>query len=83
LLRQLRVDAGLTQEELAHAASLSPRSVSDLERGINRTTRNLVRDLGMTALSGPSAVIYCADLATGLLSAEDIGDSGCPGTMSF
>ena len=33
LLRQLRADAGLTQEELAEAASLSPRSVSDLERG--------------------------------------------------
>ena len=39
LLRQLRVEADLTQEELAEAASLSPRSVSDLERGINRTAR--------------------------------------------
>jgi transcriptional regulator with XRE-family HTH domain len=39
LLRQLRDDAGLTQEELAEAASLSPRSVSDLERGINRAAR--------------------------------------------
>jgi tetratricopeptide (TPR) repeat protein/transcriptional regulator with XRE-family HTH domain len=37
LLRRLRADAGLTQEELAKAASLSPRSVSDLERGIHRT----------------------------------------------
>jgi transcriptional regulator with XRE-family HTH domain len=37
LLRQLRTDAMLTQEELAEAAGLSPRSVSDLERGINRT----------------------------------------------
>jgi DNA-binding XRE family transcriptional regulator len=36
LLRQLRAEAGLTREELAEAASLSPRSVSDLERGINR-----------------------------------------------
>jgi DNA-binding XRE family transcriptional regulator len=36
LLRQLRAEARLTQEELAEAASLSPRSVSDLERGINR-----------------------------------------------
>ena len=34
LLRQLRAEAGLTQEELAEAAGLSPRSVSDLERGI-------------------------------------------------
>ena len=39
LLRQLRAQAGLTQEELAEAAGLSPRSVSDLERGINRTAR--------------------------------------------
>jgi DNA-binding XRE family transcriptional regulator len=34
LLRQLRVEARLTQEEPAEAAGLSPRSVSDLERGI-------------------------------------------------
>jgi transcriptional regulator with XRE-family HTH domain len=35
LLRQLRAEAPLTQEELAEAASLSPRSVSDLERGMS------------------------------------------------
>src|SRR5215467_1479115 len=39
VLRRLRTDAGLTQEELAKAARLSTRSVSDLERGINRTAR--------------------------------------------
>jgi predicted ATPase/transcriptional regulator with XRE-family HTH domain len=39
LLRQLRDDAGLTQEELAGAARVSQRAVSDLERGINRTAR--------------------------------------------
>ena len=39
LLRQLRAEAQLTQEELAKAAGVSPRSVSDLERGINRTAR--------------------------------------------
>ncbi len=39
MLRQLRVEAGLTQEELAEAARLSPRSVSDLERGIHLTAR--------------------------------------------
>jgi transcriptional regulator with XRE-family HTH domain len=37
LLRQLRAEARLTQEELAEAAGLSPRSVSDLERGIHQT----------------------------------------------
>jgi tetratricopeptide (TPR) repeat protein/DNA-binding XRE family transcriptional regulator len=39
LLRQLRAEAGLTQEELAEAAGLSPRTVSDLERGLSRTAR--------------------------------------------
>jgi transcriptional regulator with XRE-family HTH domain len=39
LLRQLRAEAQLTQEELAEAAGLSPRSVSDLERGIHPTAR--------------------------------------------
>jgi transcriptional regulator with XRE-family HTH domain len=39
LLRQLRVEARLTQEELAEAAGISARSVSDLERGISRTAR--------------------------------------------
>jgi tetratricopeptide (TPR) repeat protein/transcriptional regulator with XRE-family HTH domain len=53
LLRQLRADADLTQEELAEAAKISPRSVSDLERGINLTARKetarlLADALGLT-----------------------------------
>jgi tetratricopeptide (TPR) repeat protein/transcriptional regulator with XRE-family HTH domain len=39
LLRRLRTEAWLTQEELAEAAGLSPRSISDLERGVNLTAR--------------------------------------------
>ena len=39
LLRRLRNDAGLTQEELAAVAQVSQRAVSDLERGINHTAR--------------------------------------------
>ena len=39
LLRKLRAGAGLTQEQLAEAAQLSYRSISDLERGINLTPR--------------------------------------------
>jgi tetratricopeptide (TPR) repeat protein/transcriptional regulator with XRE-family HTH domain len=39
LLRKLRIDARLTQEELANAAQLSYRSISDLERGVNLTPR--------------------------------------------
>jgi tetratricopeptide (TPR) repeat protein/transcriptional regulator with XRE-family HTH domain len=36
-LRRLRAEAGLTQEELAKAAGLSPRAISDLERGVVTT----------------------------------------------
>jgi transcriptional regulator with XRE-family HTH domain len=50
LLRQFRAGARLTQEELAEAASLSPRSVSALERGVNRTAR-----LSQTSSSGRMA----------------------------
>jgi tetratricopeptide (TPR) repeat protein/transcriptional regulator with XRE-family HTH domain len=55
LLRQLRAEARLTQEELADAAGLSPRSVSDLERGIHRTARKdtaglLAEALGLVGL---------------------------------
>ena len=39
LLRELRSRARLTQEELAEATGLSPRSISDLERGIATTPR--------------------------------------------
>ena len=39
LLRKQRTEARLTQEELAEAAGLSPRSISDLERGVNLTPR--------------------------------------------
>jgi len=52
LLRELRVKAQLTQEELAEAAGLSTRTVSDLERGVNRrahkdTARLLADALGL------------------------------------
>jgi tetratricopeptide (TPR) repeat protein/transcriptional regulator with XRE-family HTH domain len=40
LLKRLRTEAGLTQQELAEAARMSPRSVSDLERGVASTARN-------------------------------------------
>ena len=39
LLRQLRVKAGLSQEELAEAAGVGVRTVSDLERGVALTAR--------------------------------------------
>jgi transcriptional regulator with XRE-family HTH domain len=51
LLRQFRAEARLTQEELAEAAGVSPRSVSDLERGVNRTARKDTALLLADALS--------------------------------
>lgn len=50
LLRQLRSEAGLTQEELAEAARMSPRSISDLEPGIARTARKKTAQLLADAL---------------------------------
>src|SRR5437773_9271596 len=62
LLRQLRAEARLTQEELAEAASVSPRSVSDLERGINRTARKDTAMLLADALglAGPAREVFVA-----------------------
>ena len=78
LLRQLRADAGLTQEELAEAASLSPRSVSDLERGINLTARKDTARLlaGALGLAGPQRALFEAAArgraaAAGVLAAHD------------
>src|SRR5690348_8563076 len=60
LLRQLRTQALLTQEELAEAAGVSPRSVSDLERGINRTARKDTAVLLADALglAGPAREVF-------------------------
>jgi predicted ATPase/DNA-binding CsgD family transcriptional regulator/transcriptional regulator with XRE-family HTH domain len=60
LLRQLRDQAGLTQEELAEAARVSQRAVSDLERGINRTARKDTASLlaGALRLEGPTRELF-------------------------
>jgi tetratricopeptide (TPR) repeat protein/transcriptional regulator with XRE-family HTH domain len=62
LLRRLRIDAGLTQEELAEAATVSPRSVSDLERGVSRTARPPTARLLAAALglAGPKRAGFLA-----------------------
>ena len=73
LLRQLRAEAGLTQEELAEAAGLSPRSVSDLERGINRTARKDTAVLlgGALGLAEPVRTLFVA-AARGLVPAAEV-----------
>ncbi|HEV3294202.1 MAG TPA: helix-turn-helix domain-containing protein, partial [Streptosporangiaceae bacterium] len=62
LLRQLRAAAQLTQQELAKAAGLSPRAVSDLERGINRTARKdtAVQLAGALGLAEPVRSVFVA-----------------------
>jgi tetratricopeptide (TPR) repeat protein/transcriptional regulator with XRE-family HTH domain len=50
LLRQLRTRAQLSQQELAESATLSTRTVSDLERGINRTAHKATAELLADAL---------------------------------
>jgi WD40 repeat protein/transcriptional regulator with XRE-family HTH domain len=62
LLRQLRAQARLTQEELAQAASISSRSVSDLERGVTHTAHKDTAVLlaGGLGLAGSAAEMFVA-----------------------
>jgi len=77
LLRQLRADAGLTQQELAKAAGVSRRSVSDLERGINRTARHdtAVRLAGALGLAEPARSLFIA-AARGRIQAAQVLAAG-------
>ena len=73
LLRQLRAEARLTQQELAEAAGLSPRAVSDLERGINRTARKDTAVLlaGALGLAEPVRSLFVA-AALGRIQAAQV-----------
>ena len=82
LLRRLRDGAGLTQEELATAATLSSRSVSDLERGITLTARKETARLlaGALGLTGPARTGFEAAARGRSLAAEFVADRPAPGT---
>jgi predicted ATPase/DNA-binding XRE family transcriptional regulator len=73
LLRRLRAEAQMTQEELAEAAGLSPRSVSDLERGIHRTAHKDTAVLlaGALSLAGPARELFLS-AARGRAPAGDV-----------
>ncbi len=83
LLRRLRAEAGLTQEELAEAASLSPRSVSDLERGINLTARKDTARLLADALglAGPPRALFEAAARGGAPAAGML--AAVPGSLTI
>src|SRR5271165_2040987 len=72
-MRQLRAEARLTQEELAEAAGVSPGSVSNLERGINRTAHKDTAVLlaGALGLAGPAGELFVA-AARGNAPAADV-----------
>src|SRR5215813_10942955 len=62
LLRRLRAEAKLTQEELAAAAGVSPWAVSNLERGFSRTAHKDTAVLlaGALGLTGPAEELFVA-----------------------
>jgi transcriptional regulator with XRE-family HTH domain/tetratricopeptide (TPR) repeat protein len=72
-LRQQRVAAGLTQEDLAERSGVSVRAIADLERGRTRkpypsSVRALVRALGLPEAAG-----------TDLIARYRAGDGSLPG----
>jgi len=91
LVRELRGAAQLTQEELAAAAGVSPRTVSDLERGISRTAHKDTAVLlaGGLGLAGSAAEMFVAAargkasavavlVAAGNGEAQQLGLAGSP-----
>jgi transcriptional regulator with XRE-family HTH domain len=81
LLRQLRAGATLTQEELAAAAGVSPRSVSDLERGVNRNPHRDTAALlaGALGLSGPAEELFVAAARGKVPAAQVLAAAGGEG----
>jgi tetratricopeptide (TPR) repeat protein/transcriptional regulator with XRE-family HTH domain len=84
LLRDLRTGARLTQEELAEAAGLSPRSVSDLERGIAQSPRRDTIRLLADALhlDGPARAQFEA-VARGRPAPAGTGTGGAAATRTL
>jgi tetratricopeptide (TPR) repeat protein/transcriptional regulator with XRE-family HTH domain len=82
VLRRLRAGAGLTQEELAGVAGLSPRAISDLERDVVATPhRDTVRLLAEALqLTGPARAKFEA-AARGHVGQGKPGDGGTATAM--
>ena len=79
LLKQYRMRAHLSQEELAQRAGLSVRGISDLERGLkqrphNATVRALVQALGLSAQEQVAFEV----LASGAAPSEVVRPAAAP-----
>jgi DNA-binding XRE family transcriptional regulator len=59
LLMRHRLAAGLSQEELARQAGVSPRTVSDLERGEHSKPRTATVRLPCCSTAGPVYAALC------------------------
>jgi tetratricopeptide (TPR) repeat protein/transcriptional regulator with XRE-family HTH domain len=77
VLRRLRAEAGLTQEELAEAAGLSSRAISYLERGVVSTPhKDTVRMLAVALqLTGPARAHF-ETVARGRPGSGEAGANG-------
>ncbi len=64
VLRQKRIESGLTQEQLAHEADIQRNYVSLIERGVHNPTIAILFKLAHALRCPPSALI--ADLETKL-----------------
>src|SRR5262249_1834769 len=93
LLKRYRAAAGLTQEELATKSGLSPKGISDLERGARRAPRRdpvllLADALGLAerergifaaaARQRPTSAIPTQDLPASLSTTSAWGAVGLP-----
>jgi len=83
LLRQLRTEAGLSQEELAEAAGVGVRTVSDLERGVALTARKDTARLLADALNLDGAARASFDaVARGRAAGVSPSPGGGPGGVA-
>jgi len=84
-LRQQRIAAGLTQEDLAERSGVSVRAIADLERGRTKkpypsSVRALVRALGLPEAAGTDLVTrYRAGDVTGASADPDEGAEAAGG----
>jgi predicted ATPase/DNA-binding XRE family transcriptional regulator len=81
LLKRYRLAAGVTQEELAAQAGLSPRGISDLERGARRSPRRETVQLLAEALhlsAAERSLLEAAARQRGTPVAQAPGGSGAP-----